>query len=61
MFDNARAKVRKVDRTLISIRGRLGRFEDSADVDIVIIIQEGFKDILPVNGESNVKAVEHFK
>ena len=29
MFDDARAKVRKVDRPSISIRGRLGGFEDS--------------------------------
>ena len=31
MFDNARAKVRKVERPSIWIRGRLGRFEDSVN------------------------------
>ena len=31
IFYDARAKARKVDRPLILIRGRLGRFEDSGD------------------------------
>ena len=35
MFDNACAKVRKVDRPSIWIQGRLGRFEDSELFDFV--------------------------
>ena len=44
MFDNARAKVRKVDRPSIWIRGRLGRFEDSVHHQLD-------KDVLGAVGE----------
>ena len=56
MFDNARAKVRKVDRPSIWIRGRLGRFQDSAHNKPYLNTTQTAQDTTQQHGNSSRKS-----